>query len=137
MKKLLHYLANRRRPDFSDYGVFVWNFLRLFGWEAQLALLYQSDEPDDFRPHGTDSRWLALSGRYTARVRRDPRSEVVSLDLVDALAYRAYTRNALFNIELPPARDFAEAMIRFRWMSVTELVFDARKPLWLLTVHRA
>lgn len=138
MKKLLHYLANRRRPDTQDDGVFAWTVTKMFGLSVQLVLLYKSEEPDDFRPMDVpDQYWISLHGSYLARSKAKPAATIIHQDQVDALAVRKYPRDYAFNIELPPAKDFAESMLRFNWMSVTELVFDARKPLWLLVVQRA
>lgn len=135
MQKLLNWFANRRRPDTVEADQFYWSLLSLFGFNVGICLVFRSEEHDDFRPNPDELHWVVLSGGYLARILRvDGRN--IRLEDTWAFAYRHYPRNAMFNIELPAARDFAEAMLRFRWMSVPEMVFDAKKPLWLLVVSR-
>ena len=83
MKRLLHWFANRRRPDAVDESALYWHL------PAGLSLLccFDSDSPSDPRPIERDVVMLMLSGEYPRRITVGRKDHPLNICLAAAARY--------------------------------------------------
>ena len=132
MKRLLHWFANRRRPDQTDASGYSWTLLSRFGLSVELAVIAYDDEPDDYRPFDHTSLWIALRGAYRMRDRRRSGEWYV-----DAPCVRLWRKDVPYNLTLPDAMSFEDTILDLPgWMEYGDVLFGTKYQAWVLSIRR-